>query len=77
MTDNNDDSPPALPYFATVKYLNHAKNFAWLRPDDGSESVFVRMSDLRDIPSLEIGTRCKHDIEITERGRRAINVRPV
>lgn len=67
-----------LPHFATLKFIDQERNFGWLKPDSGGESLFVRADEFALFDHVEVGrTRCRYDLEQGARGPRAVNIRPI
>ncbi|MDH5365541.1 MAG: cold-shock protein [Cyclobacteriaceae bacterium] len=52
----------------TVKFFNDTKGFGFIKPDDGSEDIFVHSSGLID----EIRENDKVEFEL-ERGKKGMN----
>ncbi|NOZ46967.1 MAG: cold shock domain-containing protein [Chlorobi bacterium] len=59
----------------TVKFFNSARGFGFIAPDDGGEDVFVHKSDLVD--EITEGDKVSYDVEESEKGLNAINVKVI
>lgn len=62
----------------TVKFFNTQKGYGFIRPDDGSNDVFVHISAVEraGMRSLVEGQKISYEI-ITERGKQAAgNIQP-
>ena len=57
----------------TVKWFDKVKNFGFITPDTGEKDVFVHSNNLVD--NITEGDKVTYDIETTEKGPSAINVR--
>ena len=57
----------------TVKWFDNVKNFGFITPDSGEKDVFVHRNNLVD--KIAEGDKVSYDIESTEKGLTAINVR--
>ena len=57
----------------TVKWFDKVKNFGFITPDSGEKDVFVHSNNLVD--NITEGDKVSYDIEATEKGPSAINVR--
>ena len=57
----------------TVKFFNISKGFGFITPDDGAKDVFVHQSALTD--KIAEGDQVSFEIEETEKGLKAVNVR--
>ena len=57
----------------TVKFFNTTKGFGFIEPDDGSKDVFVHQTGLVD--KITDGDKVSYDVEETEKGLSAINVK--
>ncbi len=57
----------------TVKWFDKVKNFGFITPDSGEKDVFVHSNNLVD--NITEGDKVSYDIETTEKGPSAINVR--
>tara|TARA_B100001093_G_scaffold287342_1_gene274514 strand:+ start:121 stop:312 length:192 start_codon:yes stop_codon:yes gene_type:complete len=57
----------------TVKFFNNAKGFGFITPDSGEKDVFVHTNNLID--NITDGDKVSYDLESTEKGPSAINVR--
>lgn len=56
----------------TVKFFNSAKGFGFIKPDDGSDDVFVHSSGLVD--QVFENYQVKYEIERGRKGITAVNV---
>lgn len=56
----------------TVKFFNSAKGFGFIKPDDGSDDVFVHSSGLID--QVFENYQVKYEIERGRKGITAVNV---
>ena len=59
----------------TVKFFNNSKGFGFITPDDGGKDVFVHQSALTD--EIAEGDKVSYDVEESEKGLNAINVKVV
>ena len=59
----------------TVKFFNNAKGFGFITPDDGSKDVFVHQSALTD--EIAEGDKVSYDVEESEKGPNAVNVKVI
>ena len=59
----------------TVKFFNNAKGFGFITPDDGAKDVFVHKSALTD--EIAEGDKVSYDIDESEKGTNAVNVKVV
>lgn len=57
----------------TVKFFNAKKGFGFIRPDDGSEDVFVHISGCSD--TIKDDDKVTYDLEEGKRGPKATNVK--
>ena len=57
----------------TVKFFNNAKGFGFITPESGDKDVFVHSSNLID--NITDGDKDTYDLESTDRGPSAINVK--
>ena len=59
----------------TVKFFNNSKGFGFITPDDGGKDVFVHQSALTD--EIAEGDKVSYDVEESEKGPNAVNVKVV
>lgn len=57
----------------TVKFFNQSKGFGFITPDSGEKDVFVHANNLID--NISDGDKVSFDLESTEKGPSAINVK--
>jgi|SaaInlStandDraft_1057018.scaffolds.fasta_scaffold372469_1 cold shock protein len=57
----------------TVKFFNQSKGFGFITPDSGDKDVFVHANNIID--NITDGDKVSFDLESTEKGPSAINVR--
>lgn len=57
----------------TVKFFNNSKGFGFITPESGEKDVFVHMNNIID--TISEGDKVSYDLESTEKGPSAINVR--
>ncbi len=60
----------------TVKFFNRQKNYGFVEPEDGDEDLFVHESDIEE-GNLDEGDEVEFEIEQSEKGPRAVNVKKV
>ena len=62
-----------------IKWFNDAKGFGFVTPDDGSKDVFVHFSAIQGdgFKSLAEGDRIEFDVQPSDKGPKAANVRKV
>jgi CspA family cold shock protein len=59
----------------TVKFFNNARGFGFIAPDDSGKDVFVHKSGLVD--EITEGDKVSYDVEESEKGLNAINVKVI
>ena len=57
----------------TVKFFNNAKGFGFITPESGDKDIFVHSNNLID--NITEGDKVSFDVESTEKGPSAINVK--
>ena len=57
----------------TVKFFNDAKGFGFITPDAGDKDVFVHANGLID--EIREGDKVSYEVEETQKGLSAINVK--
>lgn len=62
-----------------VKWFDPHKGFGFITPDDDSAELFVHQSaiKMKGYRTLETGQAVEFRIEESERGPKAVNVRPI
>ncbi len=63
----------------TVKWFSNEKGYGFIRPDDGSEDVFVHHSGITGdgFKSLQEGDKVTYEVTQGRKGLQAENVTPV
>ncbi|MDR6758669.1 CspA family cold shock protein [Mycoplana sp. BE70] len=63
----------------TVKFFNQNKGFGFITPEDGGDDVFVHVSALQGLGSLQDGQKVSYDLgQDRKTGKsKAENVRPL
>ena len=59
----------------TVKSFFNGRGFGFIIPDDGGKEIFVHKSNLVD--EITEGDKVSYDVEETEKGLNAINVKVI
>ena len=59
----------------TVKFFNNSKGFGFITPDDGAKDVYVNQSALTD--EIAEGDKVSYDVEESEKGLNAVNVKVI
>lgn len=64
----------------TVKWFNSTKGFGFITPDQGGKDVFVHFSAIETnngYRTLENGAKVQFEIQDSERGASAVNVKKI
>ena len=61
----------------TVKWFNQEKGFGFITPEDTGRDVFVHQSEVEGGGALSDGAKVEFESEESDKGPRAVNVRPV
>ena len=59
----------------TVKFFNNSKGFGFITPDDGGKDLFIHQSGLID--QITEGDKVSYDVEESEKGLNAVNVKVI
>ena len=59
----------------TVKFFNNSKGFGFIAPEQGDKDVFVHANGLID--EINEGDKVSYDVEETQKGLSAINVKVI
>ncbi|HLV41154.1 MAG TPA: cold-shock protein [Brumimicrobium sp.] len=59
----------------TVKFFNNSKGFGFITPEDGSKDVFVHANGLID--EIDEGDKVSYEVEESQKGLNAVNVKVV
>ena len=57
----------------TVKFFNETKGFGFIKPDNGSEDIFVHVSGLID--EIRENDKVKYEVQNGKKGLNAVNVK--
>ncbi len=63
----------------TVKFFNTTKGFGFIKPDDGSQDVFVHISAVErsGLKTLNQGQKIRFEIQPDKKGPKAVNLEVV
>jgi len=62
-----------------VKWFNEQKGFGFITPDDGSRDLFVHYASItgEGFKSLDENQAVEYEVEKSDKGPRAVNVRKI
>jgi CspA family cold shock protein len=63
----------------TVKWFSDQKGFGFVTPDEAGKDLFVHQSGIaaEGFKSLTEGARVSYDSQASDKGPKAVNVRPI
>jgi CspA family cold shock protein len=63
----------------TVKWFSDDKGFGFITPDEGTKDLFVHQSSIEaeGFRSLSEGAKVSYETEDSDKGPRAVNVKPL
>ncbi|MDQ6569433.1 MAG: cold-shock protein [Haemophilus parahaemolyticus] len=64
----------------TVKWFNATKGFGFIAPEQGSEDIFVHFSAIENnggYRTLEEGAKVQYEVQKSDRGLSAVNVKKI
>jgi len=53
------------------------RGFGFIAPEDGDEEIFFHISNYPNFESPEIGVEVEFEIEMTDKGKAAINIQEI
>jgi CspA family cold shock protein len=59
----------------TVKFYNESKGFGFIKPDDGSQDIFVHVSGLSD--EVKMGDKVSFETSQGKKGLNAVKVKKI
>ena len=59
-----------------VKWFDPNKGFGFIKPDEGSEDLFVHHSEVEDHRDLRDGQEVEFDVQEGQKGLKAVGVKP-
>lgn len=59
----------------TIKFFNVNRGYGFITPDDGSKDVFVHQNGLID--KINEGDKVSYEVEESEKGPNAVNVKVI
>lgn len=63
------------PLKGTVKRWLMGRGYGFIEPDEGGKDIFVHHSEIGRLSELKEGQRVEFEIQSTDKGPRAINVK--
>jgi CspA family cold shock protein len=60
----------------TVKWFSEEKRYGFITPDEGDTDVFVHQSGIIGDSILQEGAKVSYETENSDKGPKAINVKP-
>jgi CspA family cold shock protein len=61
----------------TVKRWLTGRGYGFIDPEEGNDDIFVHHSEIGGLYELREGQKVEFEVESTDRGPRAVNVKPV
>lgn len=59
----------------TIKRWLDGRGYGFIEPEEGDKDIFVHYSEIKDTSVIEEGQKVEFEVQTTEKGPRAVNVK--